>query len=94
MKPALFAALLVTVAFPASVMAQDLGAPIGEDGPVERAATDASQAQAEEGISFTVTDESAWQDIGIAIPAFATDRDRATPPTRLEPARWGVRWRG
>jgi TolB protein len=79
MKPVLFAALLVTAAFPASVMAQDLGAPIGEDGPVERAATDASQAQAEEGISFTVTDESAWQDIGIAIPAFATDRDRATP---------------
>ncbi|MDT8280146.1 MAG: Tol-Pal system protein TolB, partial [Erythrobacter sp.] len=79
MKPALLAALLLTTAMPATGIAQDLGAPISEDGRVETTATDASAAQAEEGISFTVTDENAWSDIGIAIPAFATDRDRPTP---------------
>ena len=79
MKPLFALALFVTAALPAALLAQDLGAPIGEDGTVEKTATDASAAQAEEGISFTVTDESAWSDIGIAIPAFATDRERATP---------------
>lgn len=33
----------------------------------------------EDGLSGTVTDESAWQDLGIAIPAFATDRNVPTP---------------
>ena len=33
----------------------------------------------EGGLSLTVTDESDWQDLGIAIPAFATDRDMETP---------------
>jgi TolB protein len=32
----------------------------------------------EEGLSGTVTDENAWQDLGIAIPAFATNADRPT----------------
>ncbi len=79
MKSVMLVALMLTAAMPAAAMAQDLGAPVGEDGPVETTATDPSQAQADEGISFTVTDESAWSDIGIAIPAFATDRERATP---------------
>ncbi|HEY6817333.1 MAG TPA: Tol-Pal system beta propeller repeat protein TolB [Croceibacterium sp.] len=33
----------------------------------------------EEGLSGSVTDDSAWQDLGIAIPAFATNRETATP---------------
>jgi TolB protein len=33
----------------------------------------------EEGLSVTVTDDSAWQDIGIAIASFATNRDVPTP---------------
>jgi TolB protein len=33
----------------------------------------------DEGLSVTVTDESEWQDLGIAIPAFATNRDQPTP---------------
>jgi TolB protein len=37
------------------------------------------QEPEEEGLSGTVTDESAWQDLGIAIPAFATNADRPTP---------------
>jgi TolB protein len=77
MKSAFLTALLLAACMPVTAAAQDLGAPIGEDGAVERVDIDA--AGAEEGISFTVTDESAWSDIGIAIPGFATDRDRATP---------------
>lgn len=39
-----------------------------------------SPAAAEDaGLSVTVTDDSAWQDTGIAIPAFATNRDEPTP---------------
>ncbi|MEO6040519.1 MAG: Tol-Pal system beta propeller repeat protein TolB [Croceibacterium sp.] len=33
----------------------------------------------EDGLSGTVTDESAWQDLGIAIPSFATNADQPTP---------------
>ena len=33
----------------------------------------------EEGLTGSVTDESAWQDLGVAIPAFATDREQPTP---------------
>jgi TolB protein len=33
----------------------------------------------DEGLSVTVTDESAWQDLQVAIPAFATDREAPTP---------------
>ncbi|HTM95002.1 MAG TPA: Tol-Pal system protein TolB, partial [Croceibacterium sp.] len=33
----------------------------------------------DEGLSGSVTDETAWQDLGIAIPAFATNADVATP---------------
>jgi TolB protein len=72
-------ALLVMLSLPVSAQSQDLGAPVGEGGQVERTTTAASSAQAEEGLSFTVTDESDWSDIGIAIPAFATDRNRETP---------------
>jgi TolB protein len=36
-------------------------------------------SQAPQGLSGSVSDESEWQDLGIAIPAFATDRDTATP---------------
>ena len=32
----------------------------------------------EEGLSGSVTDDSAWQDLGIAIPAFATNADTPT----------------
>jgi len=54
---------------------------------VAAAAPDAGQAPPtistievpeEEGLTFTVTDDSAWQDLGIAIPAFATNADRPT----------------
>jgi hypothetical protein len=33
----------------------------------------------DEGLAVTVTDETPWQDLGIAIPSFATDREQPTP---------------
>ncbi|GAA0273109.1 Tol-Pal system beta propeller repeat protein TolB [Alteraurantiacibacter aestuarii] len=53
----------------APVVAQELSLP-----PVEQA----EGFDAEEGISVTVTAD-AWQDLGIAIPAFATNEDVSTP---------------
>lgn len=44
----------------------------------------------EGGLSGTVTDESAWQDLGIAIPAFATNRDQPTPANSQGTSALGV----
>jgi TolB protein len=75
--------LIFTLAFLAAPLAaqnQDLGQPAPEGGQVETTGTEASGNEGEEGgLTFTVTDESDWQDLGIAIPAFATDRDVSTP---------------
>src|SRR6478736_10576817 len=38
-----------------------------------------AQPAQDEGLSVTVTDENAWQDLQVAIPAFATDREAPTP---------------
>jgi len=38
----------------------------------------ASASDADQGLSVTVTDDSAWQDLGIDIPSFATDADKPT----------------
>ncbi|BBC74317.1 translocation protein TolB [Altererythrobacter sp. B11] len=50
--------------------------PVVTPAPAEPAAAGTDQ---DEGFTFTVTDENAWQDLGIAIPAFATSRDEPTP---------------
>ena len=71
-----FTLLLTAALIAAPAVAQDLGAPIGDDQPVE---TVAVEGEDDGPLRGTVTDESAWSDIGIAIPAFATDRERATP---------------
>ncbi len=42
------------------------------------------------GLQVTVTDESAWQDLGIAIPAFATNANVATAANTEGTARWGA----
>lgn len=60
---------LVWAAHPAA--AQDLGEPIGVSEKVETLEEDF-------GLSGSVTDESDWQDLGIAIARFATDRDVRT----------------
>ena len=41
--------------------------------------------QSDGGLDVTVSDESEWQDLGIAIPGFATDRDVATPAGQTAP---------
>ena len=64
--------------FAAPLVAQDLGAPPPQDGEIEQTATEQGEGE-EGGLTFTVTDESEWQDLGIAIPGFATDADRPTP---------------
>ncbi len=68
---ALFAVSLVA---PLAAQNQDLGEPVGDGGEVETAFEEAA-----DGLTGSVTDESDWQDLGVVIPAFATDRDRPTP---------------
>ncbi|WP_128893582.1 Tol-Pal system beta propeller repeat protein TolB [Erythrobacter sp. HKB08] len=65
--------LLILLAFgiAAPAAAQDLGDRLPEGGEVE--------TFEQEGLSGSVTDESDWQDLGIAIAGFATDRDVSTP---------------
>jgi TolB protein len=70
---ALIALLLAGTAI-APAAAQDLGAPQGAEAPVE-----VIDSGADDDVEIRITDEAAWSDIGIAIPAFATDRERATP---------------
>ena len=72
-------ALAVCFAAPAAAQDAPASAPAIQVPPVE-----------EEGLSGTVTDESAWQDLGIAIPAFATDADRPTPANSQGTAALGV----
>ncbi|MEL6737939.1 MAG: Tol-Pal system protein TolB, partial [Pseudomonadota bacterium] len=72
-------ALAIAFAAPAWAQNQDLGEPLAEGGEVE-ALTIEGEALEEEGpLRGTVTATSDWQDLGIAIPAFATDRDQPTP---------------
>lgn len=75
----LLCTLALISASPLAAQNQDLGDPLGDGGEVEAVETQSSGEEAEEGLSFTVTDESDWEDLGIAIPAFATDNDVSTP---------------
>lgn len=65
-----FAAILA-LALAGPVMAQDLGTPPPPVGQVE--------TTEEEGLTGSVTYEGNLEDLGIAIPGFATDRDAPTP---------------
>ena len=67
--------LIFTLAFAASPLAaqnQDLGEPMAEGQDVET-------IEEEQGLTGSVSFEGNLDDLGIAIPAFATDRDVATP---------------
>ena len=65
---------LFALFFAAPLAAQDNSPPASDEG----------------GLSLTVTDESDWQDLGIAIPAFAPDRDVATPANAQGTAALGL----
>ncbi|TRD11902.1 Tol-Pal system protein TolB [Erythrobacter insulae] len=67
------------LAAPVGAQNQDLGEPLGEGGTVADVAIDGDSGDDDGPLRGTVTDESDWSDIGIAIPAFATARDQATP---------------
>jgi len=47
---------------------------------------------AEEGLSGSVSDESDWQDLGIAIPAFATNADVPTATSAGSTGALGYSW--
>ena len=64
-------------AAPAFAQTADLGEPLAEGGEVE--SIEVAGEETEGPLRGTVTDESDWSDIGVAIPAFATDRNRPTP---------------
>ena len=59
--------LIACIAFAITVPASAQNAPVIPATP------------AEEGLTGSVTDEKEWQDLGIAIPAFATDANKPTP---------------
>jgi len=67
------AAVLATLALSAPAVAQQSAAPVSTQ-PVP-----AVPAEDEGGLAVVVSDENAWQDLGIAIPAFATNANQPTP---------------
>jgi len=73
-----FSLALALGAAPLAAQNQDLGEPLSDGGEVETAFEEASQDDGG-GLTGSTTDESDWEDLGIAIPAFATDRDTPTP---------------
>ena len=72
MKYVLFAAVALMAAPLHAQNQQDLGQPLPEGGEVET-------IDEGEGLSGSVSFEGNLDDLGIAIPGFATDRDVATP---------------
>ena len=71
MKKLIFTTLAL-IASPLAAQNQDLGEPMAEGQEVET-------IEEEEGLSGSVSFEGNLDDLGIAIPAFATDRNVATP---------------
>ncbi len=72
----LFLLATVSFAFAMPLAAQDLGAPVPQGGEVETM----GEAQEDEGgLTGSVSFEGNLDDLGIAIPSFATDADRPTP---------------
>ena len=58
--------------------------------PVPPPTVEVAPGEDEGGLQVTVTDESAWQDLGIAIPAFATNANQPTPANAQGTAALGV----
>ena len=72
MKQSALFVLSLLIAAPLAAQNQDLGQPVLEGGEVET-------IEEGEGLSGTVSFDGNLDDLGIAIPGFATDRDVATP---------------
>ena len=87
----LFSALVLLVAAPAAAQSDDL---LPDLDPGAVGAQDVEQVAVEgddDGpLRGTVTDDSAWQDLGIAIASFATNRDQPTPANAQGTAALGL----
>jgi len=83
MTRSLFALLFFMSAVPLGAQTQDLGERLPQDGAVQT--TDDG-----EGLSGSVSFEGNLEDLGIAIPAFATDRDAVTPASTSGTAALGT----
>ena len=68
-------ASLALLAAPLGAQSQNPNQDLGEKPPAEDVVVETE----EEGLSGSVSFEGNLEDLGIAIPAFATDRDAATP---------------
>ena len=82
--------LLAVLAFAAPAAAQEPPATVPQPLPTVTSSEPAVLQEEGEGLTGSVTDESAWQDLGIAIPAFATDRDQPTPANASGTAALGL----
>ncbi|WP_108788452.1 Tol-Pal system beta propeller repeat protein TolB [Erythrobacter sp. Alg231-14] len=69
--------LIASPAFAQDAGTSDLDQPLGEGGAVADIAIDGDDDDGP--LRGTVTAENNWDDLGIAIPAFATNRDAPTP---------------
>ncbi|MCA1662542.1 MAG: Tol-Pal system beta propeller repeat protein TolB [Novosphingobium sp.] len=69
----------------AFVLAGTAAAALGQATPLPPSGAGAPPPPVEGGLDVTVSDESEWQDLGIAIPGFTTDRDVATPAGQTAP---------
>ena len=77
------AALAVALLAAAPLAAQDTLPPQPDGAPV-------ITVEEEGGLTGSVTDESGWEDLSIAIPGFATDRDQATAANARGTAALGI----
>lgn len=78
MKTWVFLTAAMIFAAPLAAQSTDLGDPMGDGGEVETAFEQDASDEDAGGLTGSTTDTSDWTDLGIAIPAFATDRDRET----------------
>jgi TolB protein len=90
--PYCLALTLAVLAAPLQAQSQDLEDIVGEGGTAETIAVEGAEQEEEDfgPLRGTVTDESDWDNLGVAIPAFATDRDRPTPANADGTAALGV----
>ncbi len=79
MRILIAASVAILIGSPLAAQNTDLGEPVGDGAAVETAFEQTSSTEEQGGLTGSTTDESDWENLGIAIPAFATDRNTPTP---------------